>query len=177
MGSQNNEEHTSSMQLEFFIGQRSLHSSEMCMLLSMMSVAGVVLEKLTSSFQEVLGRGTKHTSTIVSVQSNEVPTDVYWVKVKVLASLILMCDHSPQHTNSNRRNVVYVCCSVLAILCFEVCNSVVANTKICSVGRSKELDILCFHDVGHAQFCVVMYTTVHVITVCYYNSCCTFTLL
>ena len=39
-----------------------------------------------------------------------------------------------------------------------------ANTKICSVVRSKELDILCLHDVGHAQFCVVMYT-IHVITV------------
>ena len=85
------------------------------MLLSMMSVAGVVLEKLTSSFQEVLGRGTNHISKILSLQSKEVPTDVYWVKVKVLATLILMCDHSPQHTNSNRRNVVYVCCSVLTI--------------------------------------------------------------
>ena len=79
-------------------------------------VAGAVLEKLTSSFQEVLGRGTNHTSKILSLQSKEVPTDVYWVKVKVLATLILMCDHSPQHTNSNRRNVVYVCCSVLTIL-------------------------------------------------------------
>ena len=48
--------------------------------------------------------------------------------------------------------------------CFEVCNSVVANTNICSVARSKELDILCLHDVGHAQFCVVM-DTIHVITV------------
>ena len=86
------------------------------MLLSMMSVAAVVLEKLTSSFQEVLGRGTNHTSKIFAVQSKEVPTDVYWVKVKVLATLILMCDHSPQHTNSNRRNVVYICCSVLTIL-------------------------------------------------------------
>ena len=85
------------------------------MLLSMMSVAGVVLEKLTS-FQEVLGRGTNHTSKILSLRSKEVPTDVYWVKVKVLATLILLCDHSPQHTNSNRRNVVYVCCSVLTIL-------------------------------------------------------------
>ena len=47
---------------------------------------------------------------------------------------------------------------------FEVCNSVVANTNICSVARSKKLDNLCLHDVGHAQFCVVMYTT-HVITV------------
>ena len=86
------------------------------MLLSMMSVAGVVLEKLTSSFQEVLGRGTNHTSKILSLQSKEVPSDVYWVKVKVLATLVLMCDHSPQHTNSNRRNAVYVCCSVLTIL-------------------------------------------------------------
>ena len=85
------------------------------MLLSMMSVAGLALEKLTSSFHEVLGRGTNHTSKISSLQSKEVPTDVYWVKVKVLATLILMCDHSPQHTNSNRRNVVYVCCSVLTI--------------------------------------------------------------
>ena len=40
--------------------------------------------------------------------------------------------------------------------CFVVCNSVVANTNICSVARSKELDILCLHDVGHVQFCVVM---------------------
>ena len=39
-----------------------------------------------------------------------------------------------------------------------------ANTNICSVVRSKELDILCLHDVGHAQFCVVM-DTIHVITV------------
>ena len=39
-----------------------------------------------------------------------------------------------------------------------------ANTNICSVARSKELDILCLHDVGHAQFCVVM-DTIHVITV------------
>ena len=68
------------------------------------------------NFQEVQGRGTNHTSKILSLQSKEVPTDVYWVKVKVLATLILMCDHSPQHTNSNRRNVVYVCCSVLTIL-------------------------------------------------------------
>ena len=82
----------------------------------MISVAGVVLEKLTSSFQEVLSRGTNHTSKILSLQSKEVPTDVYWVKVKVLATLILMCDHSPQHTNSNRRNAVYVCCSVLTML-------------------------------------------------------------
>ena len=88
----------------------------MCLLLSMMSVAGVVLERLTSSFQEVLGSGTNHTSNILSLQSKEVPTDVYcMVKVTVLATLILMCDHSPQHTNSNRRNVVYVCCSVLTI--------------------------------------------------------------
>ena len=29
-----------------------------------------------------------------------------------------------------------------------------AYTNICSVARSKELDILCLHDVGHAQFCV-----------------------
>ena len=86
------------------------------MLVSMMSVAAVVLEKLTNSFQEVLGRGTNHTSKILSVQSKEVPTDVYWVKVKALATLILMCDHSPQHTNSNRRNVVYICCSVVTIL-------------------------------------------------------------
>ena len=48
--------------------------------------------------------------------------------------------------------------------CFEVCNSVVANTNICSVARSKELDILHLHDVGHAQFCVVM-DIIHVITV------------
>ena len=48
--------------------------------------------------------------------------------------------------------------------CFKVCNSVVANTNICSVARSKELDILCFHDVEHAQFCVVM-NTIHVIAV------------
>ena len=47
--------------------------------------------------------------------------------------------------------------------CFEVCNSVVANTNICCVARSKELDILCLHDVGHAQFCVVMYNSS-----CYY---------
>ena len=39
-----------------------------------------------------------------------------------------------------------------------------ANTNICSVARSKELDILCLHDVRHAQFCVVM-DTIHVITV------------
>ena len=39
-----------------------------------------------------------------------------------------------------------------------------ANTNICSEARSKELDILCLHDVGHAQFCVVMYN-IHVITV------------
>ena len=59
------------------------------MLLTMMSVvAGMVLEKLTSSFQEVLGRGTNHTSKSLSLQSKEVPTDVYWVKVKVLATLI-----------------------------------------------------------------------------------------
>ena len=45
-----------------------------------------------------------------------------------------------------------------------MCNSVVANTNICSVARSKELDILCLHDVGHAQFRVVM-DTIHVITV------------
>ena len=38
------------------------------------------------------------------------------------------------------------------------------NTNICSEARSKELDILCLHDVGHAQFCVVMYN-IHVITV------------
>ena len=86
------------------------------MSLSMMSVAGAVLEKLTSSFQEVMGRGTNHTSKILSLQSKEVPTDVYWVKVKVLATLILMCDHSPQHTNSNGRNVVYVRSRVLTIL-------------------------------------------------------------
>ena len=48
--------------------------------------------------------------------------------------------------------------------CFEVCNSDVANTNICSVARSKELDILCLHDVGHVQFCVVM-DTIRVITV------------
>ena len=39
-----------------------------------------------------------------------------------------------------------------------------ANTNISSVERSKELDILCLHDVGHAQFCVVM-DTIHVVTV------------
>ena len=39
-----------------------------------------------------------------------------------------------------------------------------ATTNICSVARSKELDILCLHDVGHAQFCVVM-DTIHVVTV------------
>ena len=39
-----------------------------------------------------------------------------------------------------------------------------ANTNICSVARSKELDILYLHDVEHAQFCVVM-DTIHVITV------------
>ena len=61
--------------------------------------------KISSSFQGVLGRGTNHTSKILSLQSKEVPTDVYWVKVKVLTTLTLMCDHSPQHTNSNRRNV------------------------------------------------------------------------
>ena len=49
--------------------------------------------KINSSFQEVMGRGTNHTSKILSLQSKEVPTDVYWVKVKVLATLILMCDH------------------------------------------------------------------------------------
>ena len=109
------------MQLEFSYRSKVITRvhlcklAEMCMLLSMMSVAVVVLEKLTSSFQEVLGRGTDHTSEILSVQSKEVPTDVYWVKVKVLATLILMCDHSPQHTNSNRRNVVYIC-YVLTIL-------------------------------------------------------------
>ena len=37
------------------------------MLLSMMSVAAVVLEKLTSSFQEVLDRGANHTSKILSL--------------------------------------------------------------------------------------------------------------
>ena len=87
------------------------------MLLSVMSVAGVVLQKLTSSFQEVLGRGRNHTSKILSLQSKEVPTDVYWVKVKVLATLILMCDSSPQHTDSNWSwNVVYICCSILTIV-------------------------------------------------------------
>ena len=39
-----------------------------------------------------------------------------------------------------------------------------ANANICSEARSKEFDILCLHDVGHAQFCVVMYN-IHVITV------------
>ena len=39
-----------------------------------------------------------------------------------------------------------------------------ANNNICSVARSKELDILWLHDVGYAQFCVVM-DTIHVITV------------
>ena len=39
-----------------------------------------------------------------------------------------------------------------------------ANINICSGARSKELDILCLHDVGHAQFCVVM-DAIHVITV------------
>ena len=48
--------------------------------------------------------------------------------------------------------------------CFEVCNSVVVNTNICSVATSKELDILCLHDVGHAQFCVVI-DTIHVIII------------
>ena len=47
---------------------------------------------------------------------------------------------------------------------FEVCNSVVASTNICSVASSKELDTLYLHDVGHAQLCVVM-DTIHVITV------------
>ena len=59
------------------------------MVISMMSVAVVVPEKLTSSFQEVVGRGTNHTSKILSLQSKAVPTDVYWMKVKVLATLIL----------------------------------------------------------------------------------------
>ena len=71
--------------------------------------------KFNSSFQKVLGRSRNHTSKILSLESKEVPTDVYWVKVKVIPTLILKCDHSPQHTNSNRRNVVYVCCSVLTI--------------------------------------------------------------
>ena len=48
--------------------------------------------------------------------------------------------------------------------CGKVCNSVVAYTNICSVARSKELDILHLHDVGNAQFCVVM-DTIYVITV------------
>ena len=39
-----------------------------------------------------------------------------------------------------------------------------ANTNICSVAMSKTLHILCLHDVGHVQFCVVM-DTIHVITV------------
>ena len=47
--------------------------------------------------------------------------------------------------------------------CFEVCNS--ANTNICSVARSKELDILCLHDVGHAQFCVVMLVVIVAVVV------------
>ena len=64
----------------------------------------------------VLGKGTNITSKILSLQSKEVPNDVYWVNVKVLATLILMCDHSPQHTNGNKMNVVYICCSVLTIL-------------------------------------------------------------
>ena len=85
------------------------------MLLSMTSVAVSGSRKINSSFQEVPGRGTNHTSKILAVQSKGVPPDVYWVKVKVLATLILMCDHSPQHTNSNRRNVAYVSCSVLTI--------------------------------------------------------------
>ena len=42
------------------------------MLLSMMSVAGMVLEKLTSSFQEVLGRGTNHTCKIGRVDISQV---------------------------------------------------------------------------------------------------------
>ena len=64
----------------------------------------------------VPGRVTKQTSKILSMQSKEVPTDVCLVNVKVLATLILMCDHSPQHTNSNRMNIVYVWCSVLKML-------------------------------------------------------------
>ena len=59
------------------------------MVISMMSVAVVIPEKLASSFQEVVGRGTNHTSKILSLQSKVVPTDVYWMKVKVLATLIL----------------------------------------------------------------------------------------
>ena len=145
------------------------------MLLSMMSVAGVVLEKLTSSFQEVLGRGRNHTSKILSLQSKEVSTDVYWVKVKVLATLILMCDHSPQHANSNRRNAVYVCCSVLTIL--DVLKYVLSCGKyqhlFCS--KIKGTGHPVSHDVGHAQFCVVMYNS-SCYYCCYCNSC-TFTLL
>ena len=38
-----------------------------------------------------------------------------------------------------------------------------ANAKTCSVARSKELDILCLHDVGHTQFCIVMYNITVVI--------------
>ena len=60
-----------------------------------------------------------------------------------------------------------LCTSVVVfdnIRCFEVCNSVVANTNICSEARSNKLDIQCLHDVGHAQFCVVMYN-IHVVTV------------
>ena len=46
--------------------------------------------KISSSFQEVLGRGTNHTSKILSLQSKEVPIDVYWVKVNVLATPTLI---------------------------------------------------------------------------------------
>ena len=62
----------------------------------MMSVAEVVLEKLT-------------------VVSRRYWAEVQTIPAKLLAILVLMCDHSPQYTNSDRRNVVYVCCSVLTI--------------------------------------------------------------
>ena len=87
------------MQLEFSYRSKvitSLLSAEMCMVLSMMSVAEVILEKLT-------------------VVSRRYCAEVQTIPAKLLGTLTLMCDHSPQHTNSNRRNVVYVCCSVLTI--------------------------------------------------------------
>ena len=58
---------------------------------------------------------------------------------------------------------MYVCCSVLAILDVLKYVTQLWKSLFCIV-RSKELDILCLHDVGHAQLCVVMYNT-HVLTV------------
>ena len=74
------------------------------MVLSMMSVAEVVLDKLT-----VVSR--RYWAEVQTIQVKFYHCnqkryqlhDVYWVKVKALATLILMCDHSPQHTNSDKK--------------------------------------------------------------------------